>query len=68
MSKSYEVIVKASTAVFVADAESEEQAIQFARDELSLFDFDDVEAEATELTDNDDIERSRRHANVRSEP
>ena len=68
MSKSYEVMVTARTAVFVRDAESEEQAVQYARDELDLMNFDDVECEVTELHDNDDIERAARHCDVKSEP
>jgi hypothetical protein len=68
MSKCYEVMVTARTAVFVRAADSEEQAVQYAKDELDLMAFDDVDCEVTELHDNDDIERSARHCGVKSEP
>lgn len=49
MSKAYQVVVTARTSEYVPDAESEENAIEYIRNKLDLWQFDDVELEVIEL-------------------
>jgi hypothetical protein len=52
MSKAYQVLVTARTSEYVPEAESEEQAKAIVRAKLGLPQFDDVDLEVTELSDN----------------
>lgn len=64
--KNYEVRFQASARVLVIGAESEEQAIDFARDELPLGKFSVVDASATAIAEKD-LAAARRHADCVSE-
>ena len=66
--KSYVVSVIAYADVVVIDAESEEKAMEYALDALSLGDMEMDEASVKEeLKTEEDIERAKRHAQAVSE-
>ena len=67
--KSYMVKMVAYCTILVVDAESEEKAHEYARDQVSNGDFniDEIETDCV-LKTPADIERCRRHADAIAEP
>lgn len=63
--KAYEVFVIGWCTVYVTDCEDAEQAMEVARDEISTGDFeiDEIQIKG-ELKSPEEIERSKRHANL----
>lgn len=67
MNKYWEVEIQAVSTVFVAGAESEEQALQWAQEETRLPMGMIVEIRANELTNPIEVDSCRRHADEKVE-
>lgn len=69
MKKNYEVLLTAYCSVVVIGAKDEEEAIEFALDEVSRGDFEIEETNVErEIENGPQLESAKRHAEVVTEP
>lgn len=62
--KNYVVEIESYCTVIVTDAQNEDEALDFALDEISKGDFEIVEFSAREITPKDDMELLKRDAQL----
>lgn len=68
MNKNYEILITAFCTVVVLDAESEEKAMEYARDYISEGDFQVDEVSVKRDIPDKDLESAKKHADAIATP